>query len=99
MIAEDEAYPSPAHVRRVCGHIVQQRLNREVQPSPPSGLSPDEYVRWEREWRRQVVRGTSAEEARTRAVEAAHGTGALEGSPRSQAIATSNALRDAGTPF
>lgn len=94
MIAEDEAYPSPAHVRRVCGHIVQQRLARTPQPTPPSGLSTDEYFRWEREWSRQIVRGTSAEEASTRAIEAAHNTAALEGSAQSQTI-----IRNTIAPF
>lgn len=80
MIEEDEAYPSPAHVRKVCSDIMRERLSRAVQPPPPSGLTQDEYTRWEREWQRQVVRGVSSERAKVAAVEASKGHAQVAGS-------------------
>jgi|SRR5699024_9337876 len=71
MIAEDESYPSPAHVRQVCRYIMQQRLARAVQPPPPSGLDTSEYSRWHREWQRQIVRGVQPVEAERQALESA----------------------------
>lgn len=68
MISEDEAYPSPAHVRQVCATIMRERLSREVQPPPPSGLSQEEYSAWNREWRKQVVCGATAAEANRHAL-------------------------------
>lgn len=70
MIEEDDHYPSPAHVRSVCRAVVNERLTRAVQPPPPSGLSQEEYSRWEREWRRQIVRGARPEDAQRLALEA-----------------------------
>lgn len=70
MIEEDDHYPSPAYVRSVCQAIMNERLSRAVQPSPPSGLSQEEYSRWDREWRRQIVRGVQPEEAERIALEA-----------------------------
>lgn len=70
MIEEDDHYPSPAYVRTVCQAIMNERLSRAVQPTPPSGLTQEEYSRWEKEWRRQIVRGTNPEEAQRLALEA-----------------------------
>lgn len=70
MIEEDDHYPSPAYVRSVCQAIMNERLSRALQPSPPSGLSQEEYSRWEKEWRRQIVRGASPEEAQQVALDA-----------------------------
>lgn len=70
MIAEDDRYPSPAHVREICREIMNERLSRALQPTPPSGLTQDEYARWDREWRRQVVRGATSDEAEALALEA-----------------------------
>lgn len=70
VIQEDEAYPSPAHVRRICGDVMRERLDRAAQPVPPSGLSAQEYLSWNKEWRRQIVRGAVPEDAAVQAVEA-----------------------------
>lgn len=70
MIEEDDHYPSPPYLRQVCKTIMNERLARAVQPPPPSGLSQEEYNRWDKEWRRQIVRGTSAEDAERAALEA-----------------------------
>lgn len=72
MISEDESYPTPARVRGVCQAVMNERLSRAVQPPPPSGLTQEEYSRWEREWRRQIVRGESPERAQELALEARH---------------------------
>lgn len=73
MIAEDDHYPSPAHLRGICREIMNERLSRALQPTPPSDLTQDEYSRWEREWRRQIVRGTPSAEAEALALEARSG--------------------------
>ena len=70
MIEDDDHYPSPAYLRGVCKTVMNERLSRAVQPPPPSGLSPEEYSRWEKEWRRQIVRGASPESAQAAALEA-----------------------------
>jgi len=73
MIEDDDSYPSPARVRRMCAAVMDERLSRAVQPVPPSGLSQEEYSRWEKEWRRQIVRGATPEEAQVAALEARSG--------------------------
>ena len=72
IIADDEAYPSPARVRAMCRVIINERLSRAVQPPPPSGLTQDQYRRWEREWKRQIIRGESVERAEELALKARH---------------------------
>lgn len=71
-IADDEEYPSPARVRGTCRSIMRERLSRVVQPTPPSGLSQTEYTSWEREWKRQIVRGEDPDRARKLALDARH---------------------------
>lgn len=73
MIEDDDSYPSPARVRKMCAAVVNERLSRVVQPTPPAGLSQEEYSRWEQEWRRQIVRGASADQAQHAALEAKAG--------------------------
>lgn len=90
MISEDEAYPSPAHVRQVCANVMDERLSRAVQPPPPSGLSQQEYAQWNREWRRQVVRGQGGHVAQQAAIEASRGRAQLPSSPPG-AVVTSSA--------
>lgn len=70
MIEENDQYPSPARVRQVCRDVMNERLSRAVQPPPPSGLSQEEYSRWDKEWRRRIVRGESPDVAQKAALEA-----------------------------
>lgn len=70
MTEEDDHYPSAPYIRGVCHSIANERLSRAVQPTPPSGLTMQEYSRWEREWRRQIVRGATPQTAATLALEA-----------------------------
>lgn len=77
----DEGYPSLALLRRMCGDIARQRLAAATQPSPPAGLDTDEYMRWNAEWRRQVVRGESPDVAQAAAIEAIKAPAALPSAP------------------
>lgn len=81
MISIDPAYPSSVHARQVCAEVMRDRLSRVVQPTPPSGLSTGAYSAWEREWRRQVVRGAAPHDARERALVASNGHGQLPSAP------------------
>lgn len=84
-ISHDEGYPTPARIRNVCQAIMNERLSRAVQPPPPSGLDQAEYSRWEREWRRQIVRGESPERAQELALKA-RGTVQQVPAPRSSSV-------------
>lgn len=72
MVATDEGYPTAARLRSHCTQIAKNRLAEVVQPSPPSGLSVDEYQRWNREWRRQIMRGSEEAAAAKAAVDSAY---------------------------
>lgn len=73
MILNEDSYPTPARARQACAVIVRERLARATQPSPPRGLTPQQYTDWLVEWRRCVAIGESPEQARAAAIAASQG--------------------------